>query len=197
MEPRMDRRLLAWGLLGRRLEVPRLWLFTDDRRLPDPTAAIARLPRGRAGVVFRHDAAEARAGLGRRVAAVCRERRLMLVVAGDAHLAAALGAGLHLRGGRRAGTIRLRGMISSSAHSAADLQRAARAGARIAFLSPAFPTWSHPGGGSLGPVRWGLLARRAPRGITLAALGGIEARTIRRLPRDRCRAVGAIGALGG
>jgi thiamine-phosphate pyrophosphorylase len=193
----MDRQLLAWGMLGRRSRLPRLWLFTDERRLPDPTAAIAGLPRGRAGVVFRHDAAVGRAALARRVAKLCRERRLTLVVAGDPHLAAALGAGLHLRGGRRTGGIRPRGVISSSAHSAADLRRATRSGAQIVFLSPVFLTRSHPGADSLGPVRWGLLARGAPAGAVLAALGGIMGRNIRRLPQRLCHAAGAIGALGG
>src|ERR1041384_7766902 len=98
----MDSRLLAWAFASRRRgpKLPRLWLFTDARRLPDPRPAIARLPRGLAGVVLRHDAEPGRAMLGRDIARICRARRLALVVAGDARLAAVLGAGVHLRGGR-------------------------------------------------------------------------------------------------
>ena len=61
-----------------------LWLFTDARRLPDPRPSVARLPRGLAGVVLRHDGEPGRAALGRDLARICRARRLVLVVAGDA-----------------------------------------------------------------------------------------------------------------
>src|SRR5579871_5622748 len=98
----MDRRLLAWALAThhRGTRLPRLWLFTDARRLPDPRAAVARLPRGLAGVVLRHDGEPDRSALGRDLARICRARRLSLVVAGDSRLAATLHAGVHLRAGR-------------------------------------------------------------------------------------------------
>ncbi len=102
----MDGRLLDWGLAvkaARRGPVPSLWLFTDAARLPDPCAAVARLPKGAAGVVLRHDADPDRPALGRALARLCRVRRLCLVVAGDTRLAAMLGAGVHLRDGRRPG----------------------------------------------------------------------------------------------
>src|SRR5580692_5856621 len=102
----MDDRLIAWARAvksrGGASRGPVLWLFTDERRLPDPLAAVARLPAG-AGVVFRHDADPRRAELGRALAKLCRRRRLVLAVAGDWRLAVALRAGLHLRGGRRPG----------------------------------------------------------------------------------------------
>ena len=173
--------------------IPPLWLFTDSRRLPDPRASVARLPRGLAGVVFRHDDHPDRARLGRDLARICRARRLILVVAGDVRLAAALRAGVHLRGGRWPGPLRTRGMVTSSAHGRMDLRRAARAGVRIAFLSPVFATASHPDVPPLGPIRWAALARCAR--ITVAALGGTDGTSVRRLPRRLCRCVGAIGAL--
>ncbi len=191
----MDSRLLAWAHAARRSNqrLPRLWLFTDARRLPDPRAAVARLPRGLAGVVLRHDGEPGRIALGRDLARICRARRLALVVAGDTRLAAALGAGVHLRSGRWPGVRRgRRGIITSSAHSRADLVRARRAGAHLAFLSPAFPTLSHPDSPALGPARWAHLARLAT--LPVAALGGVDGASIRRLPR-LCCAVGAIGAL--
>jgi thiamine-phosphate pyrophosphorylase len=191
----MDRRLLTWGYARRRRgsDLPPLWLFTDARRLPDPRPAVARLPRGLAGVVLRHDGESGRARLGHDLAKICRSRRLALVVAGDARLAAALGAGMHLRAGRWPGVQRRRGLITSSAHGLADLLRARRAGASLAFLSPAFPTLSHPDVAALGPVRWARLARAAR--LPAAALGGIDGTTVRRLPRRACHAIGAIGAL--
>ena len=76
-------KLLAWGLRGKPASLPRLWLFTDDRRLTDPRAARSPACRAdRAGVVLRHDHDPARAALGRDLARICRERRLVLVVAG-------------------------------------------------------------------------------------------------------------------
>ncbi len=169
-----------------------LWLFTDAVRLADPCGAVARLPRGLCGVVLRHDGAADRAALGRRLAGLCRARRNMLVVAGDWRLAAALRAGVHLRGGRRLPM--LRHIISTgSAHGLAELVAARRAGAALVFLSPAFATLSHPGAPGLGPMRWSGQAGRA--GVAAAALGGVTGANVRRLGRRRCVAVGAIGAL--
>jgi thiamine-phosphate pyrophosphorylase len=184
-----------WGPGGR---IPPLWLFTDARRMPDPRPAAMRLPRGLAGVVLRHDGEPGRHALGVDLARICRARRLALVVAGDARLAAALRAGVHLRSGRlplgAARFMRRRGFVTSSAHGPAELARAARAGADLVFLSPIFPTTSHPGASALGPVRWMALARSSP--VPVAALGGISGAGVRRLPRI-CRAIGAIGALTG
>jgi thiamine-phosphate pyrophosphorylase len=192
----MDLKLLAWGLHRGPAPLPRLWLFTDDQRLPDPRASVAALPRGRAGVVLRHDKDPKRAGLGRDIARICRTRRLTLVVAGDARLAAALKAGVHLRGGYWPGPIRPHGVTTSSAHSIQDLLRARRSGAALVFLSPAFSTASHAGAPGLGPLRWAAMARRhAPSSAVLAALGGVDGGTVKRLPARLFRAVGAIGAL--
>jgi len=202
----MDARLVAWARSVKarqphgRAALPALWLFTDERRLPDPRASVARLPRGLAGVVLRHDADPHRAALGRDLARLCRARRLTLVVAGDGRLAAALGAGVHLRGGRWPDHVRTRhhvgtrrGLLTSSAHGPVELRRAWRAGAALAFLSPAFPTPSHPGATGLGPARWSRLALTAR--LPVAALGGVGPATLRLLPKRLCRAVGAIGAL--
>lgn len=203
----IDPCLLAWGRrigrtdarvprdpANRASHLPALWLFTDTDRLPDPRPAASRLPFGRAGVVLRHDGTPARAALGRDLARICRARRLALVVAGDLRLAAALRAGVHLRAGRWPGPVRSGGRpVTSSAHGAADLRRAKRAGADLAFLSPAFPTASHPGARGLGSARWARLARTA--GLPVAALGGVDGRTVRRLPRRLCAGMGGIAAL--
>ena len=197
----MDLRLVAWGrqvkarqvkagLAGRRS--PPLWLFTDQRRLADPCAAVAALPRGLGGVVFRHDGAPGRAGLALQVARLCRERRLRLAVSGDWRLAARCHAGLHLRGGRAPLAPRWLPRLTASAHGAADIRRGRLAGAALVFVSPVFPTSSHPAVGGLGPARWMRLAGMAPG--RAAALGGIDGASIRRLAR-RAAAVGAISAL--
>jgi thiamine-phosphate pyrophosphorylase len=179
--------------------LPRLWLFSDPRRLPDPLAAAARLPRG-AGVVARGAAGPVLAALAR----LARRRGLAVAVAGDGRAGLALRGGLHLpdrRGARhllpfllarRAGAPGA--VLTMAAHGgAAAAARARRLRPDLVFLSPVFPTASHPGAPALGPVRWALLARRMG-GAPVAALGGVGAATIRRLPR-RAMAVGAIGGL--
>lgn len=211
-------KLVAWGRAvkarvgkagGTRARWPVLWLFTDAERGADPVAAARRLPKGLCGVVFRHDGIPGRAELARAVARVCRARGLAMVVAGDGRLAAALGVGVHLRGGRWPDSVRRKSLVrgapvSSSAHGIIQLHRARRvgvhrarrAGADLVFLSPAFPTASHVGAPGLGPSRWGRMAGKAGNGAILA-LGGINGASVRRLPRGMVRGVGAIGALGG
>ena len=156
-------------------------------------SAIEALPRGLCGVVFRHDDTPNRAALGQRVATLCHKRGLPLVVAGDMRLAARLGAGAHLRGGRWPGVVRPPGLITASAHSLPQLRRGLRAGAAILFLSPAAPTASHPQARPLGPRRWRALARRA--GVArIYCLGGITASNVKAFGRLAAGA-GAIGAL--
>ncbi len=209
----MDHRLVAWARAVKARQrrdraarsVPVLWLFTDTLRLADPGAAVAALPRRLCGVVFRHDGIAGRAALARTLAQKCRKLGMPLVVAGDARLAAAVGAGVHLRGGGArtqpgmrapAHWLRARALVTSSAHSGVELRRALAAGADAVFLSPLLPTRSHPGAPALGVVRWAALAGRVSqsrRGGVLA-LGGVDGEAVRRLPRW-CRGAGAIGAL--
>jgi len=194
----MDAGLLAWGRRVKqrgRGKIPPLWFFTDAARLPDPLPVIAVLPRGLCGVVFRHDAAPNRKALGRQIAALCRVRRLALVVAGDARLAASLHAGLHLRAGRR-GVQKLPAVVTSSAHNPVELLRGRRAGAKLLFISPVYVTKSHGGAPVLGAAGWRRLARLAAQTAgqtSSAALGGISGRGMRALGPD-CAAAGAIEA---
>ncbi len=175
-----------------RLKHPTLWLFTDQARLPNPLPAIAKLPRDIAGVVFRHDGSANRLALGKEVARLCRARRILLVVAGDARLAAALRAGLHLRGGHHSLIRTRRHPVTASAHNFTELQQAARKGAELVFLSPAFATATHPASRPLGAPRWAKLADSS--GISVLALGGMTGSALRALG-PRCAGLGAIGAL--
>ncbi len=178
--------------------LPPLWLFTDPGRMPDLERVVAGLPVGLCGVVFRHDGVAGRSDLLRRIARLCRARRIALVVAGSERDVPA-GAGRHLRagrqlcGGRGGRSLRQPGAwLTSSAHGLADIVRARQAGADAIFLSPAFATASHPGAPGLGPIRWARLARGA--GLAVLALGGVTGQTARRLPTS-ARGAGAIGAL--
>jgi len=193
----MEGKLVSWARAVKmrqagpsRDRLPPLWLFTDRVRLPDPTSAIIRLPPGLAGVILR-GGAEPAAAPARRVARLCRQRRLVLAIAGNPGLAAQLGAGVHLSGGRFRAGPRPR-FVTSSAHNAVEMGRARRAGAAVIFISPVFPTASHPTQRPLGVLRWAACA--APLRRCAGALGGLDGARIRRLPRW-CHYAGAIGAL--
>jgi thiamine-phosphate pyrophosphorylase len=192
----MDAGLLSWARAvkqRRRSKRPVLWLFTDAERLPDPLPAIAALPKSLSGVVFRHDQITERKALAIQVAALCRARKIPLIIAGDARLAAAMGAGQHLRGGRWPGPIRTRRLLTASAHNLAELRRAERNGAKIIFLSPAFQTPSHPDQPVFGAARWANIAHRA-QSAEVHSLGGVKGKNIRLLPCF-CAGVGAITGL--
>jgi len=181
---------------------PPLILVTDERRLPDPLAAAARLPPG-SGVLLRHYGDPDRLARAAALAALCRRRRLCLLVAGDWRLAARLGAaGLHLpeglaRHGVLAGALgwrrRCHALLTVAAHSPRALGRAAELGADAALVSPIFPSRSHPGAPVVGPVRLGLWRRLARQ--PLIALGGVSAATARRLPRGAVAGLAAIDGL--
>lgn len=150
--------------------LPRLWLMTDERLGEGLWDALERLPRG-SGVIFRDYATPPGARRARfaRVLAVAKRRRLVLVRAG----AAAMRGEMGVHNGRG------RGLRTAAVHNRAEMVAARRAGADLILVSPVFPTRSHPGARTLGPVRLGLLLRGATS--PAIALGGMDARAFRRL----------------
>lgn len=150
--------------------LPRLWLITDERLGEQLWEALEALPRG-SGVIFRDYATPLAARRARfaAVLAVARRRRLVLVRAGPAAMRGEMG----VHNGRG------RGLRTAAVHDRAELVAARRAGVDLVFISPVFPTRSHPGAPTLGIVRLGLLRR----GVTMPAiaLGGMNARAFRRL----------------
>jgi thiamine monophosphate synthase len=189
----------------RRPALPRLFLFSDPARLPDPRGAARRLPPG-AAVVARDVAPEVLAGL----AASARQRRLLLLVAGDGRAALRHRAGLHVPDRRpasgllpflliararqgRAGRGRPP-LLTVAAHGRRGFARARRLRADAVVLSPVFPTASHPGAAALGPMRWAALARGAGRRSRVVALGGLRGGNAARLP-PWTAGIAAIGGL--
>lgn len=158
----------------RHSRLPRLWLMTDERMGDRLWDALAALPRG-SGVVFRHHHTPppARRALLTRVARVSRARGLVLLV-GGAPLPG--GDGRHGRCARSG-----RGLATRPVHGRRELVAAQRVGVDAVFVSPVFPTRSHPGAPALGPVRFGLVVRDAK--LPVIALGGMDARRARRLSR--------------
>lgn len=174
--------------------VPALFFFTDPERTPDPVAAARRLPRGTA-VVYRHFGDVRRGRVARKLAAVCRERGLMLLIAADPALARRTGAhGVHwperlLPPARPCGL----SLMTASAHGPEGVQRAAQAGADACVLAPVFPTQSASARRPLGLFRASQIARAAP--LPVIALGGINADTARLLAGRGFAGAAAVQAL--
>lgn len=166
-----------------------LVLFTDERNA-DWEGAARALPLGSL-VVVRGKTAAARAALAGRLNGIAP-----LLIAGDADLAARMrAAGLHLPQARIGEAMHWRArhpgwIITAAAHGPRALMRARQVDAL--FLSPVFPTASHPGAPSLSPVRAGLIAASAP--VPVYALGGVTARNAALLPPS-FSGIAAIGAL--
>jgi thiamine-phosphate pyrophosphorylase len=147
---------------------PRDWLMTDERMGDRLWDAIARIPAGTGGIVFRHynlDATD-RLQLGRRVAELAQERKLMLAVARDTSLAKQLGARLIHNPRETSAT-----PFSSSVHDELEARAAKASGADLVFVSPVFATRSHPDAEALGVHRASRLAEIA--GCPAIALGGM------------------------
>jgi thiamine-phosphate pyrophosphorylase len=150
--------------------LPPAWFMTDPARTPDPAPIAARLPHGW-GVIFRPFGASDRIEVGRRLAAACRRRGLVLLVAGDAPLARRLhAAGVHSPERMLVGRSSTEA-ATASAHSRRALGLAMRCGAQAAILSTVFPSRSSSAGRAMGALRFRLLARGAP--LPVYALGGV------------------------
>lgn len=191
MEARRLKRRDTFGL-------PRLVFMTDDARVKDPVAAIARLPRDSL-IVFRDYGVADRKVLGRAVVKAAHARGHKVLVAGDWRLAWALGAdGVHLPEyqAQQAGQLKRRRpdwIVTAAAHSASAVRKATRAGVDAVFLSPIFPTQSHGRVAGIGVVRATHIINQAQ--VPVYALGGVDAKTARLLQGTRLYGFAAIGAL--
>jgi thiamine-phosphate pyrophosphorylase len=143
--------------------------MTDERIGARLWLAIDRLPEGDGGIVFRHYSLGEtdRLQLGRQVAAAARERQLSLAVAGSAGLAEELGADLlHNPDGNS------NLPVSLAVHDQAEAGAALLRGAALAFISPVYPTTSHPDRPALGEHRAAELAKLVA--CPAIALGGMD-----------------------
>ncbi len=164
-----------------RQTLPALWLLSDARNDAVLEQALAKLPRG-SGLVFRHYhlPPEERRARFAKVRRLCRAHGHVAVLAGatrwpaDGHYGARMPGRLYL----------------ATVHSAREIARANLAGADAVLLSPVFPTRSHPGAATLGPVRFRLLARLSCAPVI--ALGGMDPRGARALRWPRWAAIDGL-----
>jgi thiamine-phosphate pyrophosphorylase len=168
-------------------------MMTDERQGEGLIPALERLPRG-SGVIFRHYGLTppVRRALYEEVRRIALERRLLLILAGPVRLAIAWKAdGAHGRFPHRRASRRL--IRTNPVHSVGDIRSAHSAD--LLFVSPIFPTRSHPGSVALGRVRFGLMIRGTSAPIV--ALGGMTHQRARALSAMGIHGWAAIDALSG
>ncbi len=173
--------------------LPLLWLLSDERNDAGLEEAIARLPDG-SGFVYRHYHLEETARHERfdALSAIARAGGHLVILSGEADVAQAWGAdgiyGPPGKLGKVPGLLRL-----ATAHDAREIFLANRAKADGVFLSPAFPTRSHPGGGCLGISNFRKIAEKAE--MPVIALGGMTAERARALDWPRWAAIDGLSIL--
>ncbi|HIJ37950.1 MAG TPA: thiamine phosphate synthase [Rhodospirillaceae bacterium] len=177
-----------------------LAMVTDQHRQIDLFASVGRLPAASMVIVRHRDEAQRRS-LALALRPLCRSQRLFLLVAGDIKLAIELGAGLHLPEHmlkQPLARIRLwhrqgRHIMTAAAHNRSALVKAHRGGVDAAFLSPVFPTKSHPQTKALGGLSFRRMLRYSK--IPIFALGGINGRSVLALRQSGAAGIAAIDGL--
>jgi thiamine-phosphate pyrophosphorylase len=157
---------------------PRVWLMTDERMGDRLWEAIGRLPDG-AGIVLRHYSLPrpTREELAGRMASSALERGITLAIARDVQLAERLGAEM-VHNPVTATDL----PFSRSVHSLEEAQKALAEGAALVFVSPVYPTRSHPGREPLGPEFAARIAKVAS--VPAIALGGMNGQNFEALDRE-------------
>ncbi len=179
----------SYSLAGKAY-LPDLWLLSDPRNDAVLETRLADLPRG-SGFVFRHyhlPPVERRARFDR-LKALADTAGHVTVLSGEAGLAGEWGAagfyGPPGAMGTIAGLLRL-----ATAHDADEIDIANEARVDAVFLSPVFPTRSHPGARTLGPAAFHRLARSSTAPVI--ALGGMNAGRARELGWPRWGAIDGL-----
>lgn len=167
--------------------LPRAWFMTDPKRTPKPERIVEKLPPG-SGVIYRHYGAKDRFEVGARLAAICRRRRLTLLVSADPQLARRIRAdGVHWPEAKLQGLRphHPRWIETAAAHSPRAIRKAQRSGMDAVILSAVFASASPSAGDPMGPLRFRGIAGSAP--LPVYALGGV---THRNAARAMTRAAG-------
>ena len=170
--------------------LPAVWLISDARNDAALEHALARLPAG-SGFVFRHYhlGEDARRQRFEALRDAAHRAGHLAILAGEADRARAWDAdGVY---GAAEGLAMAPGLLRlATAHNAAEIAAAGRAGADGVFLSPVFATRSHPGSPALGPEQFRALAALSE--IPVIALGGMTAERARAIGWPRWGAIDAF-----
>lgn len=168
-----------------RQSLPLLWLLSDARNDAGLEDALRALPPG-SGFVFRHYhlSSDQRRARFEELKALAHSLGHTVILAGEDQWEAdgrygapdQLGSGLRL----------------ATAHDGAEIRRAVEAGADGIFLSPVFPTASHPGAHTLGALGFEVLAQQSP--VPIIALGGMTKERAEELGWPRWGAIDGLGS---
>ena len=163
----MDSRQRSW---------PRIWLMTDERIGDRLWEAVDCLPAG-AGIVLRHYSLPpgVREELARRLATIVRSHDLTLSIARDVELARRCGAQMVHNPLGDLGEL----PFSRAVHDIGEAKAANAEGAALVFVSPVYPTRSHPDVTALGVEQAARIAESA--GVPAMALGGVNAQNFAEL----------------
>ena len=168
-----------------RAGIPSLLLITDSRRYSDDhlfTVLDRVLGKGVDAILLREKELSSAKLLA--LAAKLRElttaRGAALYIHTQADIASAVNAdGVHVASGDIMNIPAIRSWlndadktVSASCHTKQELGLAEQYGADFVFLSPVFPTQSHPGAASLGVDQFNSLSSQTP--LPVIALGGID-----------------------
>lgn len=170
--------------------LPALWLLSDERNDAKLEGALATLPHGNA-FVFRHYHLKERARRERfdALAVLARAAGHLVILSAGAEQAREWGAdglyGAPDKLGKMPGLLRL-----ATAHDAREIHLANAEQVDGIFLSPVFPTHSHPGDGCLGVSLFRELAAQAV--MPVIALGGMNAERARDLNWPRWAAIDGL-----
>lgn len=173
-----------------RQTLPLLWLLSDARNDAGLKASLESLPRG-SGFVFRHyhlDDSQ-RAARFRELAEAARAAGHLVILADGPTKAREWGAdGVYGDPARMRGAKAL--LSLATAHDGRELTAAADAGTDGVFLSPVFPTRSHPGAKTLGIHGFHVLAQQSV--VPVIALGGMTQARARELNWPRWGAIDGL-----
>lgn len=171
--------------------LPLLWLLSDARNDTALEGVLRALPSG-SGFVFRHyhlDGAERRARFCD-LAAIARSHGHCVVLSSRCWSEADDWGANGVYGATSADDRPADLLWLATAHDGAEIALANRHGADGIFLSPAFPTRSHPGAATLGPESFHSLAQQSAAPII--ALGGMTPARAAQLDWPRWGAVDGL-----
>ena len=170
-------------LVTSRQTLPLLWLLSDARNDGGLERALGSLPGG-SGFVFRHyhlSGAKRRARFDE--LATCARAHGHWVILSRA-------SGWGEDGVYGAHPDPESALWLATAHDGDEIARAVAGGADAIFLSPVFPTASHPGAATLGIMGFRVLAQQSP--VPVIALGGMTRARARELDWPRWGAIDGL-----
>lgn len=173
-----------------RQPLPNIWLLSDARNDAVLEQALAAMPKGSA-FVFRHyhlPETKRRARF-EELGFLCRQAGHLVVLSGTSDTAVEWGAdGVY--GPARTLAPRDSLLRLATVHDLLEINRAQRHGVDAMFLSPVFPSRSHPGKGGMGKDNFLFMARMAERPVI--ALGGMTAERAEYLGWPRWAAIDGL-----